>query len=54
MDTEISKDSYNNIWLYSNGKSFEIDTFQEVEAIRDACEVFLEEAEQEDWSEDEE
>ena len=42
MDTEISQDNYDNIWLYTNGKSLEIDTIEEVQAIKDACIIFLE------------
>lgn len=41
MDSEISKDSYGNLWLYTNGKSIEIDSVDEIQAIIDACSLYL-------------
>jgi hypothetical protein len=42
METEIVRDSYGNMWLYSGGKSLAVDSADEIQAIKDACIIFLE------------
>jgi hypothetical protein len=47
MESEIVKDNYENMWLYSGGKSLAIDSIEEIQAIKDACIIFLEELDRE-------